>query len=137
MSSAAVVPLTRSAVFEPLVAIAKARVVTLLEQGKLTVEDGEFLLRALLDLDADGSELFGAAGPADAAFYADVADYLVARVGAVAVEARVLAPTSAELVAELAAREGTQVSHLLGLDRYGRNLERMVIDLVSHQGGCA
>ena len=90
---------TRGAVFEPLIALANARVVTLVEAHALGPDDGEFLLRALIDLESDGVELFGAACAADAAFYTEIADYLVARVGAA--------------------------------------LHRVVLELISHQGGRA
>jgi hypothetical protein len=120
--------------------IAKARVVTLVESGALAPEDGEFLLRALIDLESDGIELFGATPPANGDFYAAVADYLVARVGRVAVEAPVLAPETAEAIAALAAAEGRRVSELLGLPQdspCGRELERAVLTLISHEGGRA
>ena len=90
---------TRGAVFEPLIALANARVATLVETHALRPDDGEFLLRALIDLESDGVELFGAAGAADDAFYTEIADYLVARVGAA--------------------------------------LHRVVLELISHQGGRA
>lgn len=129
---------TRGAVFEPLIALAKARVVTLVEAAALTPDDGEFLLRALIDLECDGIELFGSARPADDDFYAAVADYLAARVGSLAVEALVLAPASAETIAALEASEGRRVSELLGLPHAapcGRDLDRAVLRLISHEGG--
>jgi len=117
---------TRGAVFDALVTVARARVVTLVEEGALAKGDAEFLLRALIDLESDGIELFGARRPADAEFYSDVTDYLVARVGRVAVEAPVLVPRTAETFAVLGATEGARVSRLLGLPQAaacGRELE--------------
>jgi hypothetical protein len=131
---------TREAVFEPLVTVAKARVVKLVEEGALAPDDGEFLLRALIELESDGIELFGPARPAHDDFYAAVADYLVARVGRVAVEAPVLAPETAEAIAVLGATEGRRVSQLLGLARSspgGRDLDRAVLQLICHPGGRA
>jgi hypothetical protein len=129
---------TRGAVFEPLIAVAKARIVTFVELDRLTADDGEFLLRALIDLESDGIELFGPAGPADAAFYGEISDYLVARVGTIAVETSVVAPESAEAIAALGASEGRRVSQLLGLPQAapcGRNLDRSMLQLIEHQGG--
>ena len=131
---------TRGAVFEPLIALAKARTVALVQAGALDRADGEFLLRALFDLESDGIGLFGGARPADEAFYTAVADYLVARVGSLAHEAHVLAPESAEAAAVLAAAEGRDVAELLvlpGAGPCGPKLDRAVIELVSHQGGKA
>jgi hypothetical protein len=68
-------------VFDPLVARAKALTAALVEQRALARDDGEFLLRALIDLETDGVELFGEERPADATFCADIARYLEARVG--------------------------------------------------------
>jgi hypothetical protein len=98
------------------------------------------MLRALIDLESDGVELFGRDRPADDAFYAAVVDYLAARVGRVAVETPVLAPSSAEAIAALGDVEGGRVSHLLGLPQAapcGRDLDRAVLELISHQGGRA
>jgi hypothetical protein len=131
---------TRGAVFKPLVALAKARVVTLVEAEELDRDDGEFLLRALIDLESDGPELFGCAAAADAQFYAAVTDYLAARAGAVAREAPLLAPASAETIAALADAEGQRVAELLGLPRAvpcARALDRAVQQLINHQGGRA
>jgi hypothetical protein len=130
---------TRRAVFEPLVALAEARVVALVESHALAREDGRFLLRALIDLESDGPELFDGARAADDAFYADVRDYLVARAGAVAAEAPLLAPGAAEKLAVLAAEEGLRVSELLGLAGVpcGSKLDRAVTELITHQGGTA
>ena len=131
---------TRGAVFEPLVAVAKARIVALVEKGALPADDGEFLLRALIDLESDGVELFGRDRPADTAFYSAVVDYLEARVGRVAAETPVLAPDAAEAIAALGEAEGARVSQLLGLPQsapYGPNLDRAVLKLISHQGGRA
>jgi hypothetical protein len=113
---------TRGAVFEPLVALAMARVVTLVEARGLAADDGEFLLRALIDLESDGIELFGAACAADDAFYTEIAAYLAARVGTVAAEASVLGPASAEAIAAAPC---------------GRELDRAVLELISNQGGRA
>lgn len=129
---------TRGAVFEPLIMLAKARVVTLVESRVLAAADGEFLLRALIDLECDGIGLFDPARSADDDFYAAIADYLVARVGSLAVEAPVLAPASAEALAALEASEGPRVSELLGLPPAapcGRDLDRAVLQLISHEGG--
>jgi hypothetical protein len=117
---------SRGAVFDPLVALAKGRIVALVEQGALPDDDGEFLLRALIDLESDGVELFGRHLPADAAFYSAVVDYLEARVGHVAAEAPVLAPGEAETIAVL----GEPAP-------YGPDLDRAVLKLISHQGGRA
>ena len=129
---------TRGAVFEPLIVLAKARVVTLVEGGVLPPGDGEFLLRALVDLESDGVGLFGPGRTADGLFYAEVADYLVARVGSLAVETGVLAPESAEAIAALEASEGGRVSELLGLSHPAprdRGLDHAVLRLISHEGG--
>jgi hypothetical protein len=126
---------TRGAVFEPLVAVAKARVVMLVELGELAVDDGEFLLRALIDLESDGVELFGSPRSADAEFYAAVSDYLVARVGRIGAEAPVLAPETAEAIAALGVSVGPRVARLLGLPQAapcGRELDRAVLQLISH-----
>jgi hypothetical protein len=131
---------TRLAVFEPLVAIAKARAVFLGEQGALDEEDVEFLLRALIDLESDGVDLFGRDLPADDAFYAAVVDYLVARVGPVAAAAPLLAPATAETIARLGAEEGERVAQLIGLPQNTpptRALDRAVLQLITHQGGRA
>lgn len=131
---------TRGAVFDPLVALAKARAVALVEEGALGPDDGKFLLRALIDLESDGIELFGSARPADKEFYAAVADYLVARVGRVAVDASILAPRPAEAIAALGAAEGWRVSQLLGFPPAapsGRDLDRAVVQCINHQGGRA
>jgi hypothetical protein len=127
-------------VFEPLIAIAKARAVALVETGELAREDGEFLLRALFDLESDGIELFGAAGAADADFYQEVAGYLVARVGPIGAEALVLSPGSAEAIATAAAVEGARVTELLGLPGAPPSrptLDCEVLKLVNHHGGVA
>lgn len=68
-------------IFDPLVAHAKAVTAALVEEGALEYDDGAFLLRALIDLETDGVELFGDERPADATFCADIARYLEARVG--------------------------------------------------------
>jgi len=131
---------TRLAVFEPLVAVAKARVVSLVEEGSLDEADGEFLLRALIDLESDGVDLFGRGRPADATFYDAVVEYLVARAGPVAATAPLLAPETAEALAELSAAEGRRVSQLLGLPQdapCSRALDRAVLQLITHQGGRA
>jgi hypothetical protein len=131
---------TRGAVFEPLVAVAKARIVALVEQGALPEDDGEFLLRALIDLESDGVELFGRDLPADTTFYGAVVDYLAARAGPVAVETPLVSPDAAEAIAALGAAEGARVSQLLGLPQAApcsRDLDRAVLKLISHQGGRA
>jgi hypothetical protein len=131
---------TRAAVFEPLITVAKARVVSLVENGVLAAEDGEFLLRALIELESDGVGLFDGAAPADGEFYGAIGDYLVARVGAVAVDAGVLAPGTAETLAGLASTEGDRVSQLLLIPRTGAcgpALDRAVLRLISHEGGRA
>lgn len=139
MSSASPAPQpTRDAVFEPLVELAKARTVALVESEALDREDGEFLLRALIDLETDGVEFFGAERAADPSFYQDVAGYLVARVGTAAVAMPVLAPASAEIIVALAASEGGRAAELLGLPGIGRRtstLESAVLKLISHEGG--
>jgi hypothetical protein len=104
-------------VFDPLVLLAKARVVDLVEKRRLDRDEGEFLLRALLDLEADGVELFGDARPADAGFYVDVSAYLEARVGATSIRALDLAP-------EAFAVEGTSPSRA--------SVEHAVLKLINH-----
>jgi (2R)-sulfolactate sulfo-lyase subunit alpha len=64
--------MTRGDCFDELLAAAKQHV----------YEEGEFQLRALLDLETDGVDLFDANKPADAAFVAALNDYLAARLGA-------------------------------------------------------
>lgn len=83
--------------FEPLLATNEARTALLVEQGAIPRETGEFLLRALLDLEADGSEAL------DGAIDAAVQRYVAARVGADA--ARTLALGSSEPLTRLALRE--------------------------------
>jgi hypothetical protein len=73
--------MTRRDAFDPLIALAKARVVELAGDGSLVGDDAWFLARALFDLEADGVGLFGEEREADDRFYAEVADYLAARVG--------------------------------------------------------
>ncbi len=68
--------------FEPLVSSAMRRTLGLVEDGSLGHEDGLYLLRALIDIEADGVELFNPSAPADAAFYRDIATYVAARAGA-------------------------------------------------------
>jgi hypothetical protein len=133
-------PPTRGAVFDPLVMLAKARVVRLVEEGQLDRDDGEFLLRALIDLESDGVELFGRDRPADTDFYTAVVEYLAARAGAVAVETPLIASASAEALAALGAVEGARVAQLLRLPQApptSRNLDRAVLELINHQGGRA
>jgi hypothetical protein len=135
MSSAAAP--SRREVFEPLVVLAQARTVALVEAGSLARDDGEFLLRALFDLETDGADCFDGALPADGLFYEAVAAYLAARAGPAGVE-EVLAPASAEALARLAAAEGGRVAHLLGLPgpaACGPRLDRAVTALVTNQGG--
>jgi hypothetical protein len=67
--------------FEPLVSSAMRRTLRLIEAGSLSREDGLYLLRALIDIEADGVELFDPSAPADAAFYREVATYVAARAG--------------------------------------------------------
>ena len=130
--------LTRSAVFGPLIALTMARTVALVETGELDRGDGEFVLRALFDLETDGVDLFDAACPADPAFYEAIADYLVARVGPIAAEAPLLAPAQVEAIAAVEAAGGRRVAELLGLPGAApttRKLDRAVLELVSHKGG--
>jgi hypothetical protein len=124
------------AVFEPLLVLASARVVALVESDVIDREDAEFLLRALIELGSDGVELFGAARPADDAFYEDVTQYLVARAGPIAADVSVLARASAETIAAVEAAEGRRVAELVRFAG-GRDLDRAVIDLIAHQGGSA
>lgn len=135
MPSATAAMPTRAAVFEPLLALASARIVALIEAGEIDREDGEFLLRGLIELASDGVELFGSARPADEGFYEDVTSYLVARVGPVAAELPLLARTAAETIAALATAEGDRVAQLLGLSGsglVGRQLDRAVTQLIEH-----
>ncbi|MDX6641388.1 MAG: hypothetical protein QOF12_2399, partial [Solirubrobacteraceae bacterium] len=121
--------------FAPLIALAQARTVALVETGELAREDGEFLLRALFDLETDGSALFGTSRPADRAFYEEIAGYVAARVGPAALET-VLAPAGAEAIAALGAGEGRRVAELLGLPGAApssRKLDLAVLELVSHE----
>jgi hypothetical protein len=126
---------TRGAVFAPLIALAQARIVALVETGELGRQDGEFLLRALFDLESDGSALFGASRPADRTFYEEIVSYVDARVGPTAI-GDLLAPASAEAIAALGTSEGRRVAELLGLpgtSPSGPKLDRAVIELVSHE----
>jgi hypothetical protein len=127
---------TRGAVFEPLVAVAKARVIGLVEDGGLVPEDAEFVLRALIELESDGIELFGPFEPADAEFYSAIEDYLVARAGRAAV-ARVLgpAPLQAMAAASGAARGIAQLRRVSRGVPGSRDLDRVVLELISHNGG--
>jgi len=59
---------TRGAIFDDLVIVAQARIVQLVGDKTLTRDDGEFLLRALIDLECDGIVLFGSDRAADADF---------------------------------------------------------------------
>lgn len=109
----------------------------LVETGELDREEGEFLLRALFDLETDGTVLFGAARPADTEFYGEIVDYVAARIGPTAIET-VLAPESAEAIAALGTAEGRRVAELLGLPGIaplGPKLDRAVLELVSHERG--
>ena len=103
---------TCGAVFDALVDGAKARVVRLVDEGGLPRDDGEFLLRALIDLESDGILLWGRERAADAEFYAAVTEYLVARAGRVAAEVPLLG----------------------GAERLPppRELDRAVLQLISH-----
>jgi hypothetical protein len=122
-------------VFEPLVAFAKARVIVLVETRALARDDGAFLLRALLDLEADGVELFGDTRPADGSFYGDVAAYLNARVGMTSVGALALAPASSAAVIAQADCEGRRAAELLGSfdgSPFRSSVERAVLQLIDH-----
>ena len=72
---------SRADVFEPLVSSAMRSTLRLVEDGSLEREDGLYLLRALIDIEADGVELFDPSAPADVAFFRDVWAYLAARAG--------------------------------------------------------
>jgi hypothetical protein len=109
-------PATSDDVFEALLALAKARVIVLTETRRLTRADGNFVLRALFDLEADGVEFFGDARPADITFFDDVAGYLHARAGATAVDALALAPAPTAALVARADREGRRALALLGGD---------------------
>ncbi|HET8607351.1 MAG TPA: hypothetical protein VFL66_10015 [Gaiellaceae bacterium] len=109
----------RGAVFDALLAAAKARVVDQVEARSLARADGEFLLRALIDLESDGVLLFGPERAADAEFYAAVTEYLVARAGPVAADAALLAPVS------------QLVGHAGDSPRAGE-LDRAVLQLITH-----
>lgn len=111
--------ITRGAIFDDLVTVAQARVVRLVDDQTLARDDGEFLLRALIDLECDGIVLFGSERAADADFYAAVVAYLIARVGPVAAEAPVL-PTVSELLNPTETRPSA------------RELDRAVLHLISH-----
>lgn len=127
----------RRAVFEPLVAFATARTVALVETGELAREDGTFLLRALFDLECDGSELFGPDEEANADFYRAVVDYVVSRIGPTGVEERIFEPASAEAAAATIASEGAGVARLLGLPGAVTStprLDRAVLELVNQPG---
>jgi hypothetical protein len=108
---------TRRDAFDPLVALAKARVVALAQAGSLTDDDAWFLARALFDLESDGVALFGCERVADDGFFSEVSDYLSARVGADPVRALELGPFTADAVAALPPRAG---------------LDRAVVELVNH-----
>lgn len=95
---------TRGAVFEPLVALAKAQAAALVEDGALVPDDGEFLLRALIDLECDGIDLFGRDDPADDDFYAAVGDYLAARVGRLALDVQLLDRAVTQIVSHQGGR---------------------------------
>ena len=140
MPSTAPAPAPARAVFDALLELAQARTLALVETGALGRDDGWLLLRALTDLECDGVELFGVGGAVDDAFYARVADYLVARAGHLARTAGVLAPESAEAIAAVATQEGSRVAELLtlpGAAPGGRALHLAVLELIDHRGGNA
>jgi hypothetical protein len=110
---------TRGAIFDDLVAAAQARIVRLVREETLARDDGEFLLRALIDLECDGIVLFGSDRAVDADFYTAVTEYLVARVGPVAGETPVL-PSVSELLHPTETRPSP------------RDLDRAVLQLISH-----
>lgn len=115
--------LNRGDVFGPLVALAKARTVASLESGALAPDDGLFLLRALLDLEADGADLFDATMQVDTAFYGQVESYLAARIGAALARPVMLEAARAELYAALVACEEPRVAELLALPGSSRTME--------------
>jgi hypothetical protein len=128
-------PSTCGDVFEPLVAFAKARVIVLVETRTLARDDGAFLLRALLDLEADGVELFGDMRPADGGFYGDVEAYLNARVGVTSVGALALAPATSAAVIAQADCECRRAAELLGSSDgspFRSSVERAVLQLINH-----
>jgi (2R)-sulfolactate sulfo-lyase subunit alpha len=138
VGSVPVPSLTRQAVWGPLIALAMARTVALVESGEIARDDGEFVVRGLFDLESDGVELFDRERPPDTAFYDDLTGYLVERVGPVAADAQVLVPAGAEAIAGLQLCEGARVTELLGLPGAAlpsRRLDRAVLDLITHQGG--
>jgi (2R)-sulfolactate sulfo-lyase subunit alpha len=98
---------------------------TLVEDRSLGHDDGTFLLRALIDLETDGVELFGDARPADGAFYAEVARYLEARVGEQPV--RTLALDSALEFREI--NGGECVKHKFLIHKRGDHVGVAVVDI--------
>ena len=94
----------RGELFDSLVAVAKARVVALAGDSKLSYDDAGFLVRALFDLECDGIVLFDGEREADPAFFSDVESYLAARVGWEPVQALALGPFPPERVAALPPR---------------------------------
>jgi hypothetical protein len=108
---------TRRELFDPLVALAKSRVLELADANVLALDDAGFLVRALFDLETDGVGLFGGDRPADDVFYTEVSNYLAARVGADPVRALALGPFDPAAVAALSPRTG---------------LENAVAELVKH-----
>jgi hypothetical protein len=95
---------TRREAFEPLIALATQRVLALAGEKTLPRDDAAFLLRALFELEADGVGLFGGDRVADPVFFAEVSDYLAARVGTGGAKALGVGPFTPEAVASLPPR---------------------------------
>jgi len=95
---------TRREAFDPLIALARQRVLALAGAKSLPRDDAAFLLRALCDLEADGVGLFGGDRAADPVFFAAVSDYLAARVGTASVRALAVGPLTPEAIAALPPR---------------------------------
>jgi hypothetical protein len=95
---------TRREAFDPLIALARQRVLALAGARSLQRDDAAFLLRALFELEADGVGLFGGDRAADPVFFAEVSDYLAARVGTTSVQALEVGPFTPESVTALPPR---------------------------------
>ena len=116
--------LTRRQAFEPLLAYTKSQLASMVAARRLPLDDGEFLARAVFDLETDGVALFDPDRSADDQFYGDVRSYLAARAGAEPVDAL---RVDADGVEQLAA--STTVAELA---RRRPSLDRVLIQLVTH-----
>ena len=116
--------LTRRQVFEPMLAYAKSRLASMATARKLSLDDSEFLARAMFDLESDGVAIFNPEQRADEQFYRDVRSYLAARVGDGPVETLGIDTDGVEQLAESATPAELAEKRAF--------LDRILIQLVTH-----